>query len=140
VDVLVPVDLEPGPPPLRARFIEPTAVAPRYTALREGLREQGIQVGAWQSAASVANPSPGWNCHGGPNPVWVGIHGALENPGLRARAPSGWGWRWWSFCWRRPGSAASWPAPAGIAAQRELAETGERRRRSNRAGRRSCAS
>ena len=30
VDVLVPVDLEPGPPPSSARFITPTAMAPRY--------------------------------------------------------------------------------------------------------------
>lgn len=92
VDVLVPVDLEPGPPPQRAHFIEATAMAPRYNALRDGLRERGIFVGrmavsgeqgesiTWLELASAGRP-----------PVWVGIHGALENPGLRLRGAIGLG-------------------------------------------------
>jgi hypothetical protein len=104
VDVLVPVDLEPGPPPLRARFIEPTAVAPRYAALREGLREQGIQVG--RMAVSGEH---------GESITWLelaigGPHGRLGgNPRCTGKSrparpvPSVWGWRWWSFCSRRHG-------------------------------------
>lgn len=92
VDVLVPVDLEPGPPPRRARFIEPTAMAPRYTALREGLREQGIQVGR-MAVSGEHGESITWLELGSADrtPVWVGIHGALENPGLRARGAIGLG-------------------------------------------------
>lgn len=92
VDVLVPVDLEPGPPPSRAHFIEPTAVAPRYNALREGLRERGIQVGR-MAVSGERGESITWLelATANQTPVWVGIHGALENPGLRMRGAIGLG-------------------------------------------------
>lgn len=92
VDVLVPVDLEPGPPPQRAHFIAPTSVAPRYNALREGLRERGIEVGR-MAVSGEHGESITWleitMAH--QSPVWVGIHGALENPGLRMRGMIGLG-------------------------------------------------
>lgn len=90
VDVLVPVDLAPGPPPDGARFITPTAMAPRYAALRDGLRARGILVGR-MAVSGEHGESMTWlelTLADRP-PVWVGVHGALENPGLRARGALG---------------------------------------------------
>lgn len=95
VDVLVPVDLEPGPPPAGARYINPSPMAPRYAALRESLRAQGIAVGRMAISGERKDGERllTWLelVVPGRAPVWVGIHGALENPGLRARGVLGLG-------------------------------------------------
>ena len=90
VDVLVPVDLEPGPPPDSARFITPSAMAPRYAALHDGLRARGILVSR-MAVSGESGESMTWLEFTPPDrpPVWVGIHGALENPGLRTRGAIG---------------------------------------------------
>lgn len=90
VDVLVPVDLAPGPPPASAHLISPPAMAPRYAALHEGLRERGILVGR-MAVSGERGESMTWLelTHADRPAVWVGIHGAPENPGLRARGAMG---------------------------------------------------
>lgn len=90
IDVLVPVDLAPGPPPPTARLISSMAMVPRYAALREGLRERGISVGQMAVSDEQGQPMT-WVELTAPNrpAVWVGIHGALENPGLRERGVMG---------------------------------------------------
>lgn len=90
IDVLVPVDLVPGPPPATARFISPKVMVPRYAALRDGLRERGIFVGR-MAVSDVQGETMTWlelTLTGRPT-VWVGIHGALENPHLRERGAIG---------------------------------------------------
>jgi len=92
IDVLVPVDLAPGPPPPGARYIEPGAMVPRYEALREGLMARGISVGRMAVSGEMGRPMT-WLELSAPQrrPLWVGIHGALENPGLRLRGAIGLG-------------------------------------------------
>ena len=95
VDVLVPVDLEAGPPPQRARFINANSMAPRYAALRESLRAQGLAVGrmAVSGERDSGEQLLTWVelVVPGRAPLWVGIHGALENPGLFTRGMLGLG-------------------------------------------------
>lgn len=92
IDVLVPVDLAPGPPPAGARYIEPGAMVPRYAALRDGLIARGIPVARMAVSGDKGQPMT-WLELSAPQrpPLWVGIHGALENPGLRLRGAIGLG-------------------------------------------------
>lgn len=90
IDVLVPVDLAPGPPPAGARYIEPGVMVPRYAALRDGLIARGIPVGRMAVSGDHGQPMT-WLELSAPQrePLWVGVHGALENPGLRLRGALG---------------------------------------------------
>lgn len=90
IDVLVPVDLAPGPPPDGARLVRPGWAAPRYAALREGLLAHGIAVERMAVSGEVGQPMTWLELTvPGRTPMWVGIHGALENPGLRTRGAIG---------------------------------------------------
>lgn len=90
VGVATSVHLEPGPPPARARHIAATPLAPRYVALKAALRDEGIGVGRM---AVSGEPGGGvtWLelLPTGHPPTWVGVHGALEGPGLRGRGALG---------------------------------------------------
>lgn len=90
IDVLVPVELVPGPPPPGARHLEPGAMVPRYAALRDGLIARGIPVGRMAVSGAQGQLVTWLELSGSHQPpLWVGIQGALENPGLRFRGAVG---------------------------------------------------
>ncbi len=85
--VEVAIELLPGPPPRGARHIGDTPRAPRYALLQRWLRAQQIPVGA-MAVSGEDGEAVTWlelRPEGRPA-LWVGVRGALEEPGLRGRA------------------------------------------------------